>query len=182
MRLRAAASTILLATLAVVVASGQRQAQRPPQQPSGTPWHEVQSKEVNLRLRLPAQWQSKPATSNGRPCLAAISPKSTIYLHACSFHNADLSLDDLLDQTLTDLGIDLDDDPGEERINGLDTLVGEATTTLAGQDVGMFIVAAAYGDTRYVVTVMTRASLFDANARTMNRIVDSLAPLAAAAK
>jgi hypothetical protein len=46
----------------------------------------------------------------------------------------------------------------------------------------MFIIAAAYGDTRYVVCVMTKANLFDANARTMNRIVDSLAPMATGGK
>jgi hypothetical protein len=163
----------------MLAASGQRQ---PPDQGSGTQWREVQSKEVNLRLRLPAQWETKPGTSNGRPCLDAISPSSTIYLHACSFRNGDLTLDDLLDQTLDDLGVDLDDDPGEERINGLDALVGEATTDFYGRDLGMFIVVAAHGDTRYVIYVMTKADLFDANARTMNRLVDSLAPLATAGK
>jgi hypothetical protein len=162
--------------LAAVVAPGQRQAQ-PPGQRSGTQWHDVQSKEVNLRLRLPVQWQTKPVTANGRSCLDAISPNSTIYLHACSFRNGDLTLDDLLDRTLDDLGIDLDDDPGEERINGLDALVGEATTDFYGRDLGMFVIVAAHGDTRYVICVMTQADLFDANARTMNRIVDSLAPL-----
>jgi len=137
---------------------------------------------VRLRLRLPAQWQTKPATSNGRPCLDAVSPKSTIYLRACSLRNGALTLDDLLDQTLNELGVDLDDDPGEERINGLDALVGETTATFGGRSLGMFIVAAAYGDSRYVVYVMTKADLFDANARTMNRIVDSLAPIAPAGK
>lgn len=177
MRLRGAASTILLLTFAGLVASGQRPGQRS-KQPPQTHWQNVESKEVNLRLRLPAQWQTKPATQNGRPCLDAISPKSTVYLHACSFRNGDLTLDDLLDQTLDELGVDLDDDPGEERINGLDALVGETTATFNGRDLGMFIVAAAYGNTRYVVYVMTKADLFDANARTMNRIVDGLAPIA----
>ncbi len=171
-----------------VVASGQRAAQPSsrkaptPKQRAGAQWREVESKEVNLRLRLPSQWQTKAATVNGRPCLVAISSKSTVYLHACSFRSGDLTLDDLLDQTLDDLGVDLDDDPGEERINGMDALVGETTAMFDGRDLGMFIVAAAYGDTRYVVYVMTRADLFDANARTMNRIVDSLAPLAALRK
>ena len=177
MRHRVVASTILLLLLAGVAAPGQRPGHRS-KQPSGTQWREVQSKEVQLRLRLPAEWQTKPATGNGRSCFEAISPKSTVYLRACSFRNGDLTLDDLLDRTLDELGVDLDDDPGEERINGLDALVGETTATLNGRDVGMFIIAAAYGDTRYVVYVVTRADLFDANARTMNRIVDSLAPIA----
>ncbi len=170
------ASTILLLMLAAVAASGQNGGQRS-KQPSGTQWREVQSREVNLRLRLPPQWQTKPASRNGRPCLEAISPKSTIYVHACSFRNPDLTLDDLMDRTLDELGVDLDDDPDEERLNGLDALVGETTATLGGRDLGMFIVVAAYGDTRYVVYVMTKADSFDANARTMNRIVDSLAPM-----
>ncbi len=176
MKLQVATSTIVLIVLAVAVPSAQRPAQRP-KQGSGAQWRQVESKEVNLRLRLPAQWQTKTATRNGRPCLEAVSPRSTIYLQACSFRGGDLTLDDLLDQTLDDLGVDLDDDPDEERINGLEALVGETTATFDGRDLGMFIVAAAYGDTRYVVYVMTKAELFDANARTMNRIVDSLAPI-----
>ena len=174
-------STSLLLMLAAVVASGQGPGQRSTQR-SGAQWREVESKEVNLRLRLPAQWQTKPATRNGRPCLEAISPKSTIYLHVCSFRNGDLTLDDLLDRTLDELGVDLDDDPSEERINGLDTLVGETTATFNGRELGMFIIAAAYGDTRYVVCLMTKADLFDANARTMNRIVDGLSPIATRGK
>jgi hypothetical protein len=182
MRVRIAASTFLLLMLAVPVASGQRPGQRPTQ-PGGTQWHQVDSKEVSLRVRLPVQWRTKPAAArNGRSCLEAISPKSTIYLHACSFRNGDLTLDDLLDRTLDELGVDLDDDPDEESINGLDALVGETTATFDGRDLGMFIVVAAYGDTRYVISVMTKANLFDANARTMNRIVDSLAPIATGGK
>jgi hypothetical protein len=177
MSLRISAWPILLLALAPApVGPGQRAGQRP-QRPSGIEWREVESKEVSLRLRLPAAWQTKPATTKGRSCLDAISPTSTIYLRACSFRNADLTIDDLLDQTLDDLGVDLDDDAQDERINGLDALVGEATATFEGRDLGMFIVVAAYGDTRYVVHVMTKADLFDANARTMNRIVDSLAPI-----
>jgi hypothetical protein len=181
MRLRVIVSTLLLLMLAVQVAAGQRAGQRS-KQPSGAQWREVASKEVGLRLRLPEGWQTKPAITNGRPCLDAISPKSTIYLHACSFRNGDLTLDDLLDRTLDELGIELDEDPGEERINGLDALVGETTATSDGRDLGMFIVVAAYNSTRYVVCVMTKAALFDANARTMNRIVDGLAPIAATGK
>src|SRR5512143_1508064 len=135
MRLCVVASTMMLLMLGGLVTSAQRPAQRSNQR-SGTQWHEVESKQVNLRLRLPAQWQTKPATRNGRPCLDAISPKSTVYLHACSFRNGDLTLDDLLDQALDELGIDLDDDPGEERINGLDALVGETTATFEGRDLG----------------------------------------------
>jgi len=181
MRPRVAASATVLLILAGLVAPGQRQAQRPDQR-AGTQWREVQSKEVNLRFRLPAEWQTKPATAGGRPCLDAISPNSTIYLHACSFRDSDLTLDDLLDRTLDDLGVDLDDDPSEEHLNGLDALVGEATTDFYGRQLGMFIVVASYGDIRYAIYVMTKADLFDANARTMNRIVDSLAPLATAGK
>ena len=177
MRLHLVASTILVLVLAIPGAFAQRQAQGP-----GAQWRMVESKEVNLRLRLPAQWQTKAVTRDGRPCLEALSPRSTIYVDACSFRDGDLTLDDLLDRTLDELGVDLDDDPGEERINGLDALVGETTATFNGRGLGMFIVAAAYGDTRYVVYVMTRAELFDANARTMNRIVDSLAPIAAGRK
>ncbi len=169
------ASTFLLLMLAVPVARGQA-AQRPKRH-TGTQWREVQAKEVKLAVRLPVQWQTKAASRNGQACLEAISPKSSIYLQACSFRNGELTLDDLLDRTLDQLDVDLDDDPEEERINGLDALVGETTATFNGRDLGLFIVAAAYGDTRYVITVMTKARLFDANARTMNRIVDSLAPI-----
>ncbi len=176
MRLPPGAATVLLVILAVLPASAQGAGQRS-RQPSGAQWRTVDSKEVHLRLRLPAEWQTKPGTAKGRACLDAISPKSTIYVHACSFRNAELALDDLLDQTLDALDVDLDDDPDEERINGLEALVGETTATIEGRDLGMFIIVAAYGDTRYVVYVMTKADLFDANARTMNRIVDSLAPL-----
>jgi hypothetical protein len=158
------------------VAAGQRGSPRPTQ-PSQAQWLTVESKEVNLRLRLPAGWQTKSSTRNGRPCLDAVSPRSTVYFHACSFRNANLTLDDLLDQTLDELAVDLDDDPAEEDLNGLDALVGETTDSFEGRDIGMFIVVAEQGDTRYVIYVMTKADLFDANARTMNRIVDSLAPL-----
>ena len=167
----------VVAILAGLVGLGQSS-----RQPSGTQWREVESKEVKLRLRLPAQWQAKPGTRNGRPCLDAVSPNSTIYLRACSYRNGGLTLDDLLDRMLDDLGVDLDDDPDEETLNGLDTLVGETTATFEGRDVGMFLIAAAYGDTRYEIYVLTKADLFDANARTMNRIVDSLAPLEAGGK
>ncbi len=172
MKPRLVASTILFLVLSAVVPSGQGAGQ-----PSTEQWRTIESKEVNLRLRVPPGWQTKPATRNGRPCVEAISPRSTVYLHACSFRNRDLALDDLMDQTVEELGIELDDDPDEERINGLDALVGETTDTFSGRDLGMFVVVASYGDTRYVVYVMTKANLFDANARTMNRIVDSLAPL-----
>ncbi len=181
MRLPVVASTFVVLLLTAVAASAQRPLPRSKQSSPGQ-WHAVESKEVQLRLRLPPQWQTKPATKNARPCLDAISPKATIYLHACSFRNSELSLDDLLDRTLDDLGIELDDDPGEERINGLDALVGETTASVGGRDVGMFLVVASYGDTRYVITIMTKASLFDANARTMNRIVDSLSPNVAGPK
>ena len=178
----AAAVTILLLVPAASVASGQRAAPRSKQGSGAAQWHEVVSKEASLRLRLPAQWQTKPATRKGRPCLEALSPKSTVFLQACSFRNGDLALDDLLDQTLDELGVDLDDDPDEERINGLDALVGETTAGFNGRNLGMFIVVAAYGETRYVVYVMTKGDLFDANARTMNRIVDSLTPIARGGK
>jgi len=177
MRLHLVASTILVLVLAIPGAFAQRQAQGP-----GAQWRMVESKEVNLRLRLPAQWQTKAVTRDGRPCLEALSPRSTIYVDACSFRDGDLTLDDLLDRTLDDLGVDLDDDPSEEHLNGLDALVGEATTDFYGRQLGMFIVVASYGDIRYAIYVMTKADLFDANARTMNRIVDSLAPLATAGK
>ncbi len=185
MRVRLFASTIVLLLPAVLVASGQRAAQRPkqpPKQPSGAQWRAVVSKEVGLQLRLPANWDTKSTTRKGRPCLAAVSPKSTIYVLACSFRNDELSIDDVLDRTLDELGVDLDDDPDEESINGLDALVGETTATFEGRDIGMFIVVAGYADTRYVVYVMTKADSFDANARTMNRIVDSLAPLGSGGK
>jgi hypothetical protein len=180
--LRVVIPTILALVLAVSDGAGQRAAPRSKQGSGETPWREVVSKELNLRFRLPSQWQTKPATRNGRSCLEAISPKSTVFFQACSFRKGDLTLDDLLDQTLDELGVDLDDDPDEERINGLDALVGETTATFDGRDLGMFIIAAAYGDTRYVVYVMTKADLFDANAGTMNRIVDSLAPTATRGK
>jgi hypothetical protein len=177
MTLRVAASTVLFLVLSVPVATGQR-----PPQPSAPQWSTVDSKEVSLRFRLPAGWQTKTAMKNGRPCIDAVSPKSTVYFHACSFQSASLTLDDLLDQTLDELAVDLDDDPDEENLNGLDALVGETTDTFEGRDIGMFIVVAARGDTRYVIHVMTKADLFDANARTMNRIVDSLAPLSTRGK
>ncbi len=180
MTLRFATSALLLTILAASPAFARAtiQSSKPrAKQPSSGQWRAVESKEVGLRFRLPGNWQAKPATKNGRPCVEAVSAKSTIYLHACSFRNGELSLDDVLERTLDELGVELDDDPDEEQINGMDALVGETTDTFNGRDVGMFVVIAAYGETRYVVYVMTRANLFDANARTMNRIVDSLAPV-----
>ncbi len=187
MRRRFVPGAILLVLLVVAdlvagqPAHGSKPRTRPQPQPRGQ-WRVVESKDVRLRFRLPASWQTKAATRNGRPCVEAISPKSTVYLHACSFRNGELSLDDVLDRTLDDLGVELDDDPDEEQINGLDALVAETTDTFNGRDVGMFVVVAGYGEMRYVVYLMTKANLFDANARTMNRIVDSLAPLSSLGK
>lgn len=184
MRLRLAASAILLVMVVVPVASAQRPARRAAPRAKQRPeaWRVVESKDVHLRFRLPANWQTKAAAKNGRSCIEAVSAKSTIYLHACSFRNGEISLDDVLDRTLDELGAQLDEDADEEQINGMDALVGETTDTFNGRDLGMFVVAAGYGELRYVVYVMTRASLFDANAPTMNRIVDSLAPIGAGGK
>ncbi len=100
-----------------------------------------------------------------------------MYVVVYSFQDASMSNDDVLDQALGELAVDLDDDPEEEEIHGLDALVGETTDTVNGREVGMFILAASYGDTRYVAYVMTDAARFDANAKVMNRILDSLTPI-----
>ncbi len=181
MRLCVPVSTALLVLFAIPASPAERQTQRPNRAPTEQ-WRQIESKEVGLRFRLPVQWQTKTATRNGRSCLEAVSPRSTVYLQACSFRDANIELEDLLDQTLDDLGVDLDDDPDVESLNGLDALVGETTATFEGRDLGMFIIVAAHGDTRYVVHLMTKAALFDANARTMNRIVDSLAPAGGGAR
>jgi hypothetical protein len=143
----------------------------------GPQWKRVESKAAKFRFSIPPAWQTKSGVKKDRPYVEAVSPDTAMYVFAYSFQDADMSNDDVLDQALDELGVDLDDDPEEEDINGLDALVGEATDTVNGREVGLFLMVASSGDTRYVAYVLTDAARFDANASVMNRILDSFAPL-----
>jgi hypothetical protein len=160
---------ILALTLAaVLVAAGSASAQQ---------WQTVTSKEVGLRVDLPPKWTTKTGTRQERPFLEATNGDATMFLYLYSLRDEDLTLEDLLDDVLDELGVELDDDAQDEDLNGLDALVGETTATFNGREVGMFVVVAGRDDMRYVAYVMTKAALFDDNTDVMNRIVDSLAPL-----
>jgi hypothetical protein len=169
---RAAALALVIAA----VAAGARA--EPARLPPPQQWARVESKAANIRFTIPSGWQSKTGVKQDRPFVEAVSPDASIYVVVYSFQDASMSNDDVLDQALDELGVDLDDDPEEETIHGLDALVGETTDTVNGREVGLFILAASYGDTRYVAYVMSDAARFDDNAKTMNRILDSFAPLA----
>jgi hypothetical protein len=174
--------TVAVAALALLTWLCPRVDARQSGQVPARQWKRVESTAVNLRFTVPPGWQTRTGTRKDRPYIEAVSPDASMYVFAYAIRDARAALEDVLDQALDELGVELDDDPQEEEIHGLEALTGETTDTVNGREVGIFIMAASYGDTRYVAYIMTDAGHFDANAAAMNRILDSFTPLAGTGK
>lgn len=93
------------------------------------------------------------------------------------YKDASISTKDLLNNAVNDLGIALEGESAQENLNGMDAWVASATGMIEGAEIDMFIAAATYDENNYVAYVFTSAANAENNAATMNRIIDSLAPI-----
>ena len=141
-------------------------------------WETFENKDFNIRFQVPGKWKTHTDTNKaGVPFLEAESPDGSLYLFVYAYKDASLSTDDLLDKAIADLGMKLKGDAQDEDINELQALVAEATGSIDGRPVGMFIMAATFEDDNYVAYVFTELAKFDKNTGVMNQILDSFAPI-----
>lgn len=136
-----------------------------------------ESKDFNIKFKVPAQWHTLVKSDKDVPYLESISPDEATYLFVYSYKDSKISTEELLDQQVTMLEMSLKGTKQEEEINGLHAWVAEATGKIQRMDVGMFIMAATYNENNYVAYIFTDESKFDVNSKMMNAILDSFEPL-----
>lgn len=140
-------------------------------------WDTFESKDFNIKFDVPADWTSAAYTESDIPYLESFSPDESMSLIVYAYKSMDISAVDLLRQAADDLGIALVGEANEKDINGLNAWITEATGILYEVNAGLFIMAATYEDNNYVAYVFSEESRFEKNADTMNKIINSFAPL-----
>lgn len=140
-------------------------------------WETFEAPEYNIKISIPPNWKTTTGTQDGIPYLEGISADETMSLFIFVYKDASISTKDLLNNAVNDLGIALEGESAQENLNGMDAWVASATGMIEGAEIDMFIAAATYDENNYVAYVFTSAANAENNAATMNRIIDSLAPI-----
>lgn len=140
-------------------------------------WEAYEATGYNIQFDVPASWSTTTGEHDGVPILTSESTEGTMVLVVYLYKDSSISTEELMDNAVADLGVTLKGQAKEEEINGLHAWVAEATGTIDGAQVGMFIMGATYDDDNYVAYVFTEESKFTQNADTMNRILDSFRPI-----
>lgn len=144
---------------------------------SSQEWEIFEASEYNIKISVPPNWKTSTGTQDGIPYLEGISPDETLSLFIFVYKDAGISTQELLNNAVNDLGIALEGESAQENLNGMDAWVASAAGMIEGAEIDMFIAAATYDENNYVAYVFTSAANAENNAATMNRIIDSLAPI-----
>ncbi|QOJ27402.1 MAG: hypothetical protein HRU80_00400 [Ignavibacteriales bacterium] len=140
-------------------------------------WETFEATEYNVKISLPPNWKTSTGSQDGIPYLEGISADETMSLFIFVYKDASISTQELLNNAVNDLGIALEGESAQENLNGMDAWVASATGVIEGAEIDMFIAAATYDENNYVAYVFTAAANAQKNVATMNKIIDSLAPL-----
>lgn len=144
---------------------------------SAQQWETYEAADYNIKFSIPGNWKTSTGDQDGIPYLEGISADETMSLFIFMYKDASISTKDLLNNAVNDLGIALEGESAQENLNGMDAWVASAAGSIDGVEIHMFIAAATYDENNYVAYIFTSADNSEKNAATMNKILDSLAPL-----
>ncbi len=135
-----------------------------------------QAKSFNLKFDIPQGWETKIDQDEDVPSLEADSPDGSISLMVLVYKDESIMPEDLFKLTTESLDIDIDGEYHQEETNDMLAFIGQGSTTIADEKVGIVLMTATYGENNYVIYIFTEYSSFNSNVNIMNKILDSFAP------
>lgn len=136
-----------------------------------------EAKSFNLKFDIPQGWETTIDQDEDVPSLEADSPDGTISLMVLVYKDDSIIPEDLFNSTTESLDIDIDGEYHQEETNDMLAFIGQGSTTIADEKVGIVLMTATYEENNYVIYIFTEYSSFNSNVDIMNKILDSFAPL-----